>query len=57
MLRDTMLHEVLHTCTRMVGLDEELGDKTEEQVVARLTALLDVLRRNPKLVSFLVQGS
>ena len=53
--RDTLLHEVLHALTEMTGLHNEWSEEKEEAVVRRLTpALLDVLRRNPDLVEFLV---
>lgn len=56
-MADTVLHETLHAIVRMVGLnsgDEEWGYDREENVVSRLApALLDLLRRNPDLVTFL----
>lgn len=52
--RDTVLHEVLHTISEMTGLALVWG-KDDEDFVRRISpALLDVLRRNPKLVEFLV---
>ncbi len=53
-MRDTLLHEVLHAVANMTALDGEWGDEREEEVILRLApALLDVLRRNPRLVAFL----
>ncbi len=53
-MRDTLLHEVLHAVANMTALDNEWGDEQEEEVILRLApALLDVLRRNPRLVEFL----
>jgi hypothetical protein len=50
MLRDTVLHEVMHAV--FVGM--ELSEDDEEKFVSRLTpVLLAVLRDNPKLVEFL----
>lgn len=52
--RETLLHEVLHTCTDIVGIDKEMTDETEEKVVNRLApVLLAVLRDNPRLVAYL----
>jgi hypothetical protein len=54
--RDTVLHEVLHCMSRIVGLIRD--DDEEERIVAALTPLLlDVLRRNPDLVGYLVGGT
>lgn len=51
-LRDTVLHEVLHTVTTIASL--ELSGKEEEEFVSRISPiLLDVLRRNPALVEYL----
>jgi hypothetical protein len=53
-MRDTLLHEVLHAVANMTALDGEWGAEREEEVILRLApALLDVLRRNPRLVAFL----
>lgn len=54
-MADTMMHEVLHAVVDMVGLGSEWGSEKEEAVVTRLSpALLDVLRRNPELVAYLL---
>lgn len=51
---DTVLHEILHAVMSLTGLASDLDDDTEEQVVFRLAGpLLDVLRRNPRLVAYL----
>jgi hypothetical protein len=53
---DTLLHEVLHAVFMVSGLVGTLGEEQEENVVTVLSpALLDALRRNPKLVGFLLQ--
>lgn len=54
MARDTMLHEIVHVVASVSGLAEDWGSEREEQIVQRMTPLLlDVLRRNPKLVAHL----
>lgn len=57
----TVVHEVLHAMLDTAGLGEDLqavpypGD-LEEAVINRLApVLLDVLRRNPRLVSYLLE--
>ena len=53
-IRETLLHETLHACASVAGLDHELGAELEEKVVRRLaTILLDVMIRNGKLVDYL----
>lgn len=50
--RVTLLHEVLHACADVAGVDD---DKAEERVVTVLApVLLAVLRGNPRLVDWLV---
>ena len=57
-LRDTLLHEVLHGVLDVTGIAHELGDEKEERYVRRLTpALLDLLRRNPRLVALLTEAA
>jgi hypothetical protein len=56
---ETVLHEVLHAVCGATGLDDAFADGTvtEEDLVGRLSpALLDLLRRNPKLVGYLTGG-
>lgn len=60
--RDTLLHEVVHAVLWQAGLDEEHDvfktDRMAERVVDVLaTSLLDVLRRNPTLVDYLLGGT
>lgn len=56
--RDTLLHEILHAIFSMVGLTEDLGPVTEESHILRLApAILDVLRRNPDLVQYLIDDA
>ncbi len=53
-VRVTLLHEVLHAVWSLVGLDVDIDDNVEEQIVNRMApALLDVLQRNADLVAFL----
>lgn len=52
-LADSLLHEVLHACVAVTGIDETLGDKEETVVRSLSTCLLDVIRRNPRLVEWL----
>lgn len=52
--RDTLLHECLHQINVLTGLVVDWDREEEEKIVRRLTpALLDLLRRNPKLVAYL----
>ena len=54
MMADTLLHEVLHAAFDMTGLASELDEKLAESAIRRLSPLLlDVLRRNRALVSYL----
>lgn len=53
-MAETLLHEVLHAVVVLVGLSNEWKESREERVVRRLApALLDLIRRNPKLVAYL----
>ncbi len=55
LMRETLLHETLHLVTEINGLRFEWGDTKEEGVVRRLSPiLLEVLRRNPELVAYLM---
>jgi hypothetical protein len=57
MARDSLLHEVLHACNNASGLNADLNDDQEESLVRRTaTVLLEVLRRNPRLVAYLTEG-
>lgn len=52
---ETVLHETLHTVMNLQGVRLDISDAEEERLVTRVApALLDVLRRNPDLVAFLV---
>jgi len=54
--RETTLHELLHALSDVAGLVEQYGTETDEQWCRRLAPwLLDTLRRNPKLVDFLLR--
>lgn len=51
--RDTILHEALHALMSLGNVYDD--PKREEEVVSQLSPLLlDLLRRNPKLVAFLL---
>lgn len=53
MMRNSLLHEVLHAIRNITG---EAGDE-EEAIVCSMSALmLDTLRRNPELVSYLIDA-
>ncbi len=52
--RDTVLHEVLHMVARMADLEERKLDERAINVFS--TVLLDVLRRNPRLVEYLADS-
>lgn len=50
--RDTVLHEIVHAVSEMTGHELEEGE-----VAALGNSLLAVLRDNPALVSWLMEGS
>ena len=53
-LRETMLHEVLHAVLFNTGLSDRMTDKAEEHLVRALSpALFALLRENPDLVRYL----
>ena len=53
-IKETLLHEIIHGVCAVGGLDHELGADQEEKIVRRLAPiLLDVLRRNPGMVEYL----
>ena len=55
-LRDTILHEIFHACSDLAGLRFEMGEENDERYARRMAPVfLDVLRRNPRLVEFLVE--
>lgn len=55
LMRDTLLHETLHLVTGITGVAFESGLDKEELLVRRLSPiLLEVLRRNPDLVTYLL---
>ena len=52
---DTLLHEILHACYYIGGGQKD--DDQEEEFVATVSGLLlDCLRRNPQLVSYLTDA-
>lgn len=55
--RDTLLHEILHGLLDVAGLMRDEDEREESIVHALSPLLLDALRRNPRLVSYLVADS
>lgn len=54
-LRDTVFHETMHVAMHLTGIDFELGTEKEEHYVRRLSSIiLEILRRNPDLVEYLM---
>lgn len=54
-VQETLLHEALHATFYVAGLSCRLGELDEELLVRTLSpALFALLRRNPKLVEYLV---
>jgi hypothetical protein len=53
---DTVLHEVMHALFHQTGMSHLVGDSEEQLVASLSTALLDALRRNPKLVPIITGG-
>jgi hypothetical protein len=55
-MRETLVHEILHAVLELSGASSvHIKDSDEEEGIVRSIApmLLDVLRRNPKLVDYL----
>lgn len=52
--RDSLLHEVIHAELAIAGYNKKKDDH-EQMVNALATLLLDTLRRNPSLVSYLTE--
>jgi hypothetical protein len=57
-MADTLLHEILHQCLRVVAFEmDEDDEKIEERIIATMTPiLLDTLRRNPEIVDYLLNN-
>jgi hypothetical protein len=54
-LRETLLHEVLHAVLFNTGLSDRMTDKAEEHLVRALSpALFGLLRDNHNLVQYLI---
>ena len=54
-LRETLLHEVLHAVLYTTGIADRLSDKNEEHLVRALSpALFSLLRDNHDLVQYLI---
>jgi hypothetical protein len=55
MLRDTVIHELLHACMSLIGVTEDPGvDRdAEERIVLRLAPVLLQLVRQRKLIEWL----
>jgi len=57
-LRETLLHEVLHAVLYVTGTSDRLSDKAEEHLIRSLSpALFALLRDNPDLVQYLTGGN
>lgn len=54
-LADTLLHEALHACIAVHGIDVGDHDNEERLVRALAPALLALVRDNPTLMGFLCQ--
>lgn len=53
--QEVLLHEALHCITDLVGITAELGASDDEKYVNRIApAILDMLRRNPAFVDYLL---
>lgn len=55
MLRDTVIHELLHACMNLIGATEDPGfdDAAEERIVLRLAPVLLQIVRQRRLVEWL----
>ena len=52
-MRETLMHEVLHTVLYNTGLSDRMTEKTEEHLVRALSpALFMLLRNNPVFVQY-----
>lgn len=57
MMASVLIHELEHAILFQVGADEGLDQEQVERICnANSTLLLDMLRRNPKLVEHLTNG-
>jgi hypothetical protein len=55
LLRETLLHETLHLVTEISGVRYDQGGDKEERLIRRLSPiLLEVMRRNPDVVAYLM---
>jgi hypothetical protein len=53
--RETLMHECLHVVTEVCGLRRKWGNAKDERIIRRLSPLLlELLRRNPDIVSYLM---
>lgn len=55
-LRETVLHEVIHTCWHTAGLDAEgnpANDHAEQIITALAPQVLHLIRANPELLAYL----
>lgn len=58
MVRETVLHEVLHAVLYTTGISNRFSENAEEHLVRALSpALFQMLRDNPQLVTYLVGSS
>ena len=55
LLRETLLHETLHTIAKVSGLTHDWDTDEEEGIIQRICPLLlEVFRRNPSVVAYLM---
>jgi hypothetical protein len=58
MLKETVLHELLHACFGVSSLTHSFSDDDEERVVAILSPwVLMMMRDNPQLLAWLTERS
>lgn len=53
--RETLLHELLHACHLVAGIDADAATTGEGVVTAVSPLLLDLLRTNPRVRAYLLQ--
>jgi hypothetical protein len=52
--RETLLHEILHACHMIAGIDADTPTPPEAVVAATSPTLLDTLRRDARLRAYLL---
>lgn len=54
LIRETLMHELLHVVNEVTGLRQQWGNEKEERIIRRLSPiLLELLQRNPDAVAYL----